>query len=212
MTYYRRNLPHWQPVGAEYFVTFRLANSLPKEAIERLKKERELLVKKYSHKNKGKLRREVNRRIFKKFEEQLVKNKRGPTWLKDASIAKIVEDSIHFRDNREYELYAYCIMPNHVHLVFRHLANKIKQKADEYPVTKILASLKKYTSKHCNITLNRTGNPFWQDESYDHVIRGTEELRRIIFYTLNDPVKSSFVDDWRDWKHSYCKSDFRELF
>ncbi|MDR9417594.1 transposase [Gracilimonas sp.] len=211
MTFYRRNLPHLQPAGAEYFITFRLANSLPKKAIERLKKERELLFNEYSQGDNDKSHREVNRRIFKKYEEQLVKNNRGPTWLKDAPIAKIVEGAIHFRDNQEYELYAYCIMPNHVHLVFKHLTNKVKQEPDEYPVTKILASLKKYTSKHCNIALNRTGNAFWQDESYDHVIRDTEELRRIIFYTLHDPVKSGFVDDWQDWEHSYCKSEFRDL-
>ncbi len=212
MTFYKRNLPHWQPAGAEYFITFRLANSLPKKVVERLQKERELLLKNHSHQYEDNLRIKIDRRIFKKYEAILDKAETGPVWLKDFRIASIVKDSIDYRDNREYELYAYCIMSNHVHLVFKHLSKMIRQESEEFPVTDILASLKKYTSKHCNIELKRTRNAFWQAESYDHVVRDAEELERVIFYTLHNPVKAGLVENWRDWPHSYCKKEFRELF
>ncbi len=39
--YYRRKLPHWHPEGQMFFITFRLANSLPAHIIQELKDEHE---------------------------------------------------------------------------------------------------------------------------------------------------------------------------
>lgn len=196
MSFYRRNLPHWQPIGGDYFITLRLAGTLPKEVIEKLNKEKARLLQD-GNGDKKDLRTKINRRIFKKYETILDKAEKGPTWLKSVEIADIIKESLHFRDNKDYELYAYCIMSNHVHLVFRHLSNKLKQKNDEYPITDILASFKKYTSRLCNEKLDRTGNSFWQAESFDHVVRDSDELERVIFYTLHNPVKAGLTDNWR---------------
>lgn len=46
MSFYRRNLPHWQQAGAEYFITIRLAGSLSKKVIVELQEEKEKLYKK----------------------------------------------------------------------------------------------------------------------------------------------------------------------
>ncbi|WP_395070748.1 transposase [Gracilimonas sp.] len=119
---------------------------------------------------------------------------------------------MHFRDQIKYNLYAYCIMPNHVHLVFQHLSNSTKETKDVYPVTDILASLKKYTARLCNQKLSRTGNPFWHPESYDRVVRDSSELHRVIHYTLYNPVKAGLITNWKEWPNSYCKNEFRDLF
>ena len=120
-------------------------------------------------------------------------------------------ESLHFRDHKEYDLYAYCIMSNHVHLVFRNpSSNQEDQKTEEsFPVTKTMQGLKSYTGLMANRELNRTGS-FWCEESYDRLIRNANELENKIQYTLNNPVKIDLVKTWRDWPHSYCKPEFAE--
>jgi REP element-mobilizing transposase RayT len=206
MSFYRRHLPHWQPNQAEFFITFRLAGSLPRKAIERLKRHRTQL----EDQNDPEAKIRIQKEIFQKYEQLLNGAEIGPTWLRQNEIASIVVDSIHFYDESKYDLYAYCVMPNHVHLVFRFL-DQTDNSDEKYRVTKILHSIKSYTALECNKVLERSG-PFWQPESYDRVIRDQDELENIIRYTLNNPVKAGFVERWRAWPHSYCKPEFVETF
>jgi REP element-mobilizing transposase RayT len=209
MTYYKRHLPHWQPEGAEFFITFRLAESLPEEAVKKLKSYQEQL----REQNDENLRNEIIRKTFQKYEGLLDKAETGPTWLKEEKIARIVQEALHFYNNKDYDLYAYCIMPNHVHMVFKHLAkngNTDKSK-NSYPVTTILQSIKSYSALECNKILDRTG-AFWQSESYDRVIRDQYELENKIRYTLNNPVKARLVQKWEEWPYSYCKHEFINSF
>lgn len=99
-------------------------------------------------------------------------------------------------------------MPNHVHLVFKHL---IQEDGEEYPITDIMRNFKRYTARKCNELLQRSG-PFWQPESYDRVIRDKTELENTIRYTLTNPVKAGLAEHWQDWSHSYCKPEFAETF
>ena len=73
---------------------------------------------------------------------------------------------------------------NHVHsLVVPHISP-----------TRFLQSLKSYTARQVNKLLGRTGEPFWQRESYDHWVRNETERRRIIAYIENNPVKAGLVN------------------
>ena len=126
---------------------------------------------------------------FHKYESLLDEPNKGPTWLYQPKIAEIVQEAIHYRDQREYDLYAYCLMPNHVHLVFKKLnRDHLNGVFSDYPLTDVLRSLKWFTALKANRLLKRAG-AVWQAESYDHVIRNVEELENIIIYTLNNPVK-----------------------
>ncbi|MDR9365343.1 MAG: hypothetical protein RI575_08395, partial [Balneolaceae bacterium] len=95
-----------------------------------------------------------------------------------------------------------------------HLNNSSAQEEinNHFPITKILESLKKFTARRCNKILNRTGQTFWQAESYDHVVRDEDELERIIRYVIYNPVKSKLVTDWREWKFTFCKPQWAEQF
>ena len=232
--YYKRNLPHWQPDEAEFFVTFRLAGSLPKEAVAHLKNEKNRLLSAGRREIcssgslpeqlglvKGEsagsdrlsdLHAEIRQAIFKKYEQLLDLNEVGPTWLKKVPVADIIKEAIHHRDQKEYDLYAYCIMPNHVHMVFKLIKQKDSSGNDsQYLLTSILKSLKWYTALKSNQILKRTGS-FWQPESYDHVIRGSNELGRIISYTINNPVNAGLVEKWEEWPYTYCRPDFCETY
>ncbi|MCF6157611.1 MAG: hypothetical protein E3K32_03345 [wastewater metagenome] len=200
-TFYRRNLPHYQPVGATFFVTFRLAGSLPREAVIRLKEERmqdeELLFKIKDEKVRKKRMADQHKRYFSAFDRMLDSAVNGQNWLHDERVSHIVAEAIHFRDRKAYDLLAYCIMPNHVHMVFT-----VERSATSLCI--ILQSLKAYTARKANKILDQKGT-FWQRESYDHIVREGKELERIIHYVLHNPVKAGMVTNREQWKWSYCR-------
>lgn len=105
-------------------------------------------------------------------------------------------------------------MSNRIHLIFRHInstGSKDKSKANNYPVTAILHSIKSYSALECNKILGRSGK-LWQSESSDRVIRNQDELENCMWYVLNNPVKAGLVDQWWDWPFTYCNSKFVKSF
>ncbi len=231
--FYRRKLPHIHPPGAILFVTFRLAGSVPKTVLEEWKSERQWLE--HELKRVALEAKETNtiealnhearliafhRHWFLKFEEILHRADQGPTWLKEERIAKLVADSIKYRDGKVYRLDAYCIMSNHVHVVIKPFLDekdlsmkldteRLSYESTEPPLGVIMHSLKSYTANEANKMLERTG-AFWETESYDHVIRDEKEYHRVIAYTLNNPVKAGLVKDWREWPWSW-KREYNKL-
>ena len=211
MYFYRRNLPHLQPPGGEYFITFNLNGSLPKKVISEMRSYRkENFKSSSSDKIPQDKASEIERKIFLTYESVLDNASSGPQWLKKDSIADIIKESIHYRDNKFYDLYAYCIMSNHVHIVFKHLTNNTAIKS-KHPVSDIIGNLKKFTSRNCNKYLNRTG-AFWQTESFDRLIRNNNELTNVISYTIHNPVKAGLIKIWENWPHTYLKKEFVESF
>jgi putative transposase len=203
--YYRRRLPHLQPPGAMLFVTFRLAGSIPIATLQMVREERERVEKQIAHitdlAERERLKSEEQRRLFGKWDNALDSAESGPTWLKDECVAQIICDTLHYLAKQRYLLEAFCIMPNHVHLVCTPLAL-----GDEnyHAIGHIMHSLKVHTALEANKILHRTGD-FWQHENYDHVVRDEAEYQRIVAYVLNNPVKARLVERPRDWKWSYTR-------
>ena len=207
MEFYKRNLPYWQPKGGVFFITFRLAGSLPKETIDQLKQKREVFREKCRNSDSTTVERRLfETDMFKIYDRLLDNPSSGPVWLTKDDVAQIVADTLHFYDRKHYDLYAFSIMSNHVHLVVRHIAENYDA---NFPVTGAMQSIKSFSGKECNKLLKRNGK-FWQAESSDRFIRDEEELERVILYTLNNPVKAKLVKNWRDWPFTYCKPEFIE--
>jgi len=215
--FYRRHLPHWQPRGAVFFVTFRLKNSLPIEVIKSLKEEREhtkAILEGFPESEREGRNYLEERRYFGRWDSYLDKAEFGPRWLAQPEIAIIVKEALHYRDGKVFDLHAFCIMSNHVHVVFEPLSrsewHSDQSKADWQSalpdLPKIMQSLKRHTARQANIILDRQ-DAFWQDESYDHVIRDNEEYIRIVNYVLENPVKAGLVSEWSQWRWTYCKPD-----
>jgi REP element-mobilizing transposase RayT len=214
--FYKRNLPHYQPIGYTFFITFRLSGSLPITVIENFKLDKKNALNKIIQYDDNKTRLEKYRlwqsKYFKAYDKYLDKCTVGPKWLAETNIATCVQDAIKFYDNVRYNLISYCIMPNHVHLVIKPIVSRISDSTEEafmqrnrvspYIVTKILQDLKKYSATQCNKILKRSGS-FWHHESYDHVVRNQESLYRIINYILDNPVKAGLVGEVKNWKYSY---------
>jgi REP element-mobilizing transposase RayT len=202
---YRRKLPHIQPEGSTFFVTSRLAGSLPVAVVERLHRERDLvdaeLTKIADSHERAEKAYQFSGSLFGKWDTALDTSNTDTKHLVNTKVAKMVVESLHFRDGKVYELLAYCIMPNHIHIVFTPL----EESKDEYvSLSKIMHSLKLHTPHEANLILGRTGT-FWQHENYDHFARDEKELERIIKYVLHNPVKANLAKEQTDWKWSYCK-------
>ncbi len=144
---------------------------------------------------------ETGGKSFAKWDAFLNEAESGPCWLANADVAALVAEAMRHRDGKEYILYAFCIMPNHVHAILEPLQPGA---SSELPLSKIMQSLKRQTARKANTILCKEGS-FWQDETYDHVVRDNREFWRIISYVLNNPVKAGLVSKWTDWQWTYCQ-------
>lgn len=119
---YRRYLPHFQPAGVTFFITGRLYGSLPQEAIEKLREDKETAFRRIQKEFKDESVREEeirksHKRHFAKWDQYLDTNKHEPQWLANPAVAIILKNAFHHFDKASYDLVAYCIMPNHFHLI-----------------------------------------------------------------------------------------------
>ncbi|MDP8980695.1 MAG: transposase [Acidobacteriota bacterium] len=118
----------------------------------------------------------------------------GPAYLRQAEIAGMVVEAIHYAADvlRHYSLHAYAVMPNHVHILITPFV----------PLPKLTGSLKGITAKRANEMLRLTGKPFWQEESYDRLVRDGQEFLRIQRYIEWNPVRAGLVSEPCDYPWS----------
>ena len=195
--FYQRNLPHWQPIAASFFVTTRLHGSIPMPILKQLREQKEQLLAEATATGDKEMIYNARKRHFKLYDEALDSNPNGPYYLAQSEIAEIVKEGLHHRDGKDFTLWAYTIMSNHIHfLVTTYDTNT------DY-LWKIMQNFKKYTGRESNKVLGRTGNPFWDEEYYDHLVRNDDEFHRIEQYIMMNPVKAGIVEKPEDWQWSY---------
>jgi putative transposase len=178
--FYRRNRPrwqpHWQPRGRAVFVTWRIFGSLPAGFSEH--------VKKWSS---------TPQQEFLDTERLLDAAVCGPHWLSDPEIADIAEQAILSGESvGHYALRSYVVMPNHVHVLLEPLM----------PLQSLTCEIKGVSARFANAKLGRSGQHFWQDESFDHWIRNSCQLARTKAYIENNPVKAHLRTRPEDWPWS----------
>lgn len=213
--FFQRNLPHYHLPNAAYFITFRLAGSLPMEVWKRLKEEYEQEKRLLANKLKGgelhKERYNAQKRYFARFDKLLDRPKDGPRWLTEPPYAEIVVRELHNLHPEHYHLHAYCLMNNHVHLLIdqQDVTNPLPPRDGKHytALSHAMRLLKGRTGHACAKLLGRKG-AFWQHESYDHVVRNDKEFMRILEYIVNNPVKAGLVNHWRDWPYTYVDPIF----
>ena len=212
VTVYYRHLPHWRQEGATYFVTFRLADSLPQSKLHELISLKQEFAAGYGFRGsdwqsvlrKGgqsispdaweAFSREQMRRVEKWLDQGM-----GSCHLKRPDIAAIVGNSLRHFDEDTYELGCYVVMPNHVHLIMRPLQPTTD------PLEKILQSRKLRTSREINSALGESGT-LWQEESFDRIIRDEEHLWRCVQYIGDNPRRAGLsADNCLRWVRSSWK-------
>ena len=125
----------------------------------------------------------------------------GPLHLSRPEIADLIVKAILYGEHKMkmYEVHAFVVMSNHVHLLTTPRAS----------LAKITQSLKRYTATEANRILGLTGKTFWQGESYDHLVRDNEEFTRICRYIENNPVKAGLVNAAEDFPWSSARADWK---
>jgi len=192
----RNVLPHLKREGGAYFVTFRLAGTLPAELIQRLKRERELIMQQ-ALMAKRPLTWHEQEELFRWYSSRVdayLDAGHGECFLKRTEIADLVTGALKFFEGQRYELRAWVVMPNHVHVVV--------WPKPSWTLSDVLHSWKSYTSSEANKILGRKGNSFWQEESYDHSVRDDEDRTRCCHYTTMNPVNAKLCARPEDWKWS----------
>ena len=185
----RRQRPHWEQEGATYAVTFRLADSLPQSVLTSYLAEKkhwtELRQKALEDGNKA-LAHDATLRLFDVFQtsmEAALEDGHGSCLLKNDVAAELVENALKHFDADRYELLAYAIAANHVHVIVKPLS--------DHTLSDLLHSWKSHTSHEINKALNRTGD-VWQDECYDHLIRDWDDYLNQRDYILRHTTERKF--------------------
>jgi putative DNA methylase len=170
-----RKLRHFDGPLSAQFVTFRLFDSLPKYVIEMWRAE-------------CSAKADFRRRI-----ERYLDNGHGECWLRVAEIASVVAGAITYHAGIRYDLAAWVIMPNHVHMLIRLYENQ------HLPV--VLHSIKSFSAQSSNKILGRKGQ-FSQHESFDRYIRGPRHFAAVVKYIENNPVKTGLCSLPSEWQFS----------
>lgn len=206
--FHRANLPHFQQPGKAYFVTWNLQDAIPANALkdytEKLKQMRgniDFAVKSNqpSEQISG-LQYEYNilrKKMMKAFEDLLHLKNKCIVDLSNPENTTIVQKALCYWDGKKLENYALCVMPNHVHWVF-----KLYEKDENgIPVwlDDILKSVKQFSATQIN-QLEHLKGTLWHKESWDTTIRDHRHLYEAIEYTRNNPVVAGLVSDRNDWK------------
>ena len=172
---HRGYLRHFDGPGHAQFVTFRLADSLPKTVLEQWSNLK------------------TSDAVFRKRIENFLDAGYGECWLRLPRVARIVRDSIfHFAGIR-FELIAWVIMRNHVHVLIRPLEGQ--------HLPEILHSIRSFSSQKASRLLGRSG-AFWQRESFYRYIRDARHFAAVVRYIENNPVKAGLCKTAKEWEFS----------
>ncbi len=176
----RRNLPHWQQDDSYYFLTWRLADSLPASKLNELREKKSAWQQANPAPLDAEREKEFHALFSDKIEEWLDASE-GSCILKDHALRKIVDDALHHFDGERYDLIASAVMPNHVHVIVRLFTGE--------NLSDVLHSWKSFSAKQLNRVTGSTGT-VWQDESFDRIVRSVAHLETLISYVEENPKKA----------------------
>ena len=186
----RGRLPHWEADQAIYFVTFRLGDSLPRSVLVEFEAERQNILTAVKQAGRATLSPSDERRLEEVLSEKIqakLDAGAGRCFLRDPQIAGVVAEALRHFNFSKYRMYAWCVMPNHVHVLFRSL--------EGHELAEILHAWKSFSATRANRLLRRSGG-FWQREYYDHLVRSEDEFYRIVSYIAENPNRAG-LRDWR---------------
>jgi len=207
--------PHYQFDDAIVFLTWRLAFTLPKHLLQlfhELSQRPQREVQQTMHKpaydrlsqveEAGTSMLADNIYLYNKFLEYdlaLAKHQHPGFSLNQSEIAHILKDALHSYEGSKYELHAYTIMSNHVHLLIR--AHKCGE-STYYQIADIVKGIKRYTARAINQLLQKEGQ-VWDRFYFDRIIRDVKNYANVLNYILHNPVAAGLVQNEADWRDSF---------
>ncbi len=186
------NLPHWYQPGVTYFVTFRTDDSVPMDLSRSWYARRDVWLRnagidptsstwKTVLHHRPELERTFHETFTREFQDYLDRGY-GACLLRRPELAKIVADNLAHFDDQRYQLGDFIVMPNHVHLLVCLLGST--------EIESQCRSWKKFTAGQINRALGQRGR-FWQEESFDHLVRSPEQFFALQLYIAENPKKAN---------------------
>ena len=203
---YRRHLPHWRQQGATYFVTFRLADSIPATILLQWQEQRRLWLAAHGiHDSQpedarqekylaipARERRRAERDEARRMHIELDRC-HGSCLMRMEQNAEILQWTVlHFHGERGW-IGDFTIMPNHVHLLVQPFA--------AHPLEKWLQTVKSYAARRFDKQVRKHDRVF-QQESYDRIVRNQEELSAYRRYIENNGAKAGLQPG--EYRHHRC--------
>src|SRR5205823_5728987 len=176
----RRNLPHWEQVGATYFVTFRLADAVPASLASEWRNELQNWRRFHPEPLDDEGRKEYRRRFLQVREDWLDQG-HGSCLLRQPKASAIVAEALRHFDSHRYHLDTFVVMPNHVHALVQPLPG--------HSLKEILRSWKSYSARQINKAVGRSGT-VWMEESFDRIVRDWDALLKCRNYIARNPEKA----------------------
>jgi REP element-mobilizing transposase RayT len=176
----RHKLPHWQQDGCAFAVTFRLADSLPKEKLDLLRCERE----RWMLRNPRPWTEEAEAEYVARFTQRVQRwldAGHGSCVLRVPKIARIVAEVLHAKDGPDHALWAWVVMPNHVHVLAGVAA----------PLT-LSMTLKRWkgaSAREINRARQAMGR-LWQPDYFDRLVRSRAHFEMCLNYIRDNPDKA----------------------
>ena len=178
MAFYRRKLPHLHVIGQPLFVTWRLQGTLPQG-------------RRFSQQL-------TSGQAFVAMDRLLDEARTGPSFLTKPGIAEMIVGAFRHGAMTMYELHAWVVMSNHVHLLITPSVDPVK----------IMKSLKWFTAREGNRMIGSRG-AFWQDETYDRLVRDGREFERVKNYIEWNPVRAGLVKEPEDYPWSSAGAGYK---
>ncbi len=190
---HRLHLPHWRQWERTYFVTTRLADSIPNPVRD------EWLIQRNSWlTQRGILpgadpsalpedeRIEFHRKFTTRFHE-LLDAGHGECMLKQPALAAILTNLLTSGHESDYQLDAWVIMPNHLHALVTPNAGQT--------LGKVVQRWKGASARHINQMTGRSGS-LWQAEAFDHIVRSEKQLQHFRRYIAQNPPTAALRESY----------------
>ena len=171
------NLPHWEQTGKITFVTFRLKDSMPQEVINTYKEIQKEFIRTHPQPWTPETYTEYNK-VYTASMERYVDSGYGSCILKYPSIRKHLIEAIEYYDNNRYLIYAYVIMPNHVHILLSVFPG--------YELNELISSVMRFSATRINRHTGRSG-VLWQEEPFDTLVRSYNHYLHLVNYIRENP-------------------------
>ena len=177
---HQHRLPHWQQGAVYYFVTWRLADSLPREKLERWNEDRAVWNRLHPRPWDEDTEFEYHKKFSTAVDNWLDAGN-GCCVLRNPDLAAIVFDVLLHFDGKRYAMETFVVMPNHVHVLFRLLA--------PHHLESVVQSWKGFSARQINRQLGKDGR-LWQPDYWDRLIRNEGHWLKCLEYIQENPIKA----------------------
>jgi REP element-mobilizing transposase RayT len=120
----------------------------------------------------------------------------------------VVLNSLRYFHNQRYELFAACVMPDHVHLLLQPWPKGNDETGNVvfWPLSELMHSIKSF-SAHRISSLEKKSGSVWEKEQFDRYVRSDRDLEEKFHYILRNPWNADVARQNEDYPWIWTQDD-----